>query len=109
MDVNELLQVVSVQGQLLGEQSRQIHTLEEKLVAILDKLYKMMLVQLSSLAIPEQNSAALPAPKIPFPECYDGNPSDCRGFLNQCRLHFRNQPQEFSSAQARVTFFISLL
>lgn len=48
-------------------------------------------------------------PRLPAPERYDGNPKDCRGFLNQCSLTFELQPTSFPSDRSRIAYIITLL
>ncbi|XP_075062018.1 uncharacterized protein LOC142150724 [Mixophyes fleayi] len=42
-------------------------------------------------------------------EKFDGEPKRCRGFLNQCLIHFECNPASFPSERIKVAFIISLL
>lgn len=59
--------------------------------------------------VPDSDTTTATAPKIPLPEKYDGKSDECRGFLNHCRLHFKNQPSVLALSEAKVIFMISLL
>lgn len=48
-------------------------------------------------------------PRLPLPPRYEGDPKTCRGFLNQCTIHFEVLPHQFPSDRAKVAFIISLL
>ncbi|KAI3354261.1 hypothetical protein L3Q82_018792 [Scortum barcoo] len=43
------------------------------------------------------------------PEKFSGESGECRPFLVQCDLHFKNDPAAFSSEQAQVVFMVSHL
>ncbi|KAI3366647.1 hypothetical protein L3Q82_009326 [Scortum barcoo] len=55
-------------------------------------------------------SAPPPCPvRLAPPEKFSGESGECRPFLVQCDLHFKNDPAAFSSEQARVAFMVSHL
>ncbi|XP_053330022.1 protein LDOC1 [Spea bombifrons] len=47
--------------------------------------------------------------RLPSPPRYGGDPTTCRGFLNQCAIQFELMPYMFPSDRARVGYMISLL
>ena len=48
-------------------------------------------------------------PNLPCPKVYEGDLSQCCGFVTQCELVFRHQPSRFPTGDARVAFVVSLL
>ncbi|KAI3368143.1 hypothetical protein L3Q82_007876 [Scortum barcoo] len=83
------------------------------------------LEQLASPQPPQPTTPVFPQPASPTPpvtspprpvrlappeiEKYSGESSECRSFLVQCNLHFKNDPAAFSSEQAQVAFMVSHL
>ncbi|CAJ0934476.1 unnamed protein product [Ranitomeya imitator] len=53
--------------------------------------------------------ASHPPPRLAKPPRYNGDPKSCRGFLNQCRLHFELLPQHYPTDRSKVAFLISHL
>uniref|UniRef100_A0A803KC65 CCHC-type domain-containing protein n=1 Tax=Xenopus tropicalis TaxID=8364 RepID=A0A803KC65_XENTR len=54
-------------------------------------------------------SVLLSEPKIPSPLRYGGDPETCRGFLNQCKIHFELFPHRYPNEKSKVAFIIALL
>ncbi|KAI2646981.1 Retrotransposon-like protein 1 [Labeo rohita] len=50
-----------------------------------------------------------PEPKLPPPQCFDGSPENCRGFITQCTLIFQLQPSYFPTDSSKVAYIITLL
>lgn len=50
-----------------------------------------------------------PSLHLPLPPHFDGDPKTCRGFLNQCTMHFKVLAHQFVSDRAKIAFIISLL
>ncbi len=94
-------------------QLQKLTTLTEELVKTLQNL------QVSSpvLSLPQTNATIAEAsaqpssvsPRLAFPEKYDGNPTQCKGFLLQCTLFVNQQPALYSTEEARISFVCSLL
>lgn len=90
MDLKEFVHAVFLQGQLLYEKASHIKSLKEKLEAIMSMLFSMSTVPCPSPTTPVDKRAetresvsliaatVMEAPKIPFPDNFDGNPSECR-------------------------------
>lgn len=80
-----------------------------------DQLFAMLqniaahLPSVPAAAPPPQPTPAGPSPRLPLPPRYEGDPKACRGFLNQCTIHFEVLPHQFPSDRAKVAFIISLL
>ncbi|KAM4723025.1 protein LDOC1-like [Rhinophrynus dorsalis] len=117
-DPMEITQAVLQQGAVLEQHASHIQRLDQKLDSITALLQRMQQRLESprppatpvpvSTAVPD--STASPSTiKVPLPDKYERNPSLLRGFIHQCSLHFRNQPDHFAARQARITFFVSLL
>lgn len=61
-------------------------------------------------------SATPPAPSpvhfdrfLPTPRAFTGEIDKCAGFLTQCALQFRQQPQAFSTDGAKIAYIVQLL
>ncbi|OMJ23595.1 Retrotransposon-derived protein PEG10 [Smittium culicis] len=50
-----------------------------------------------------------PAPRLALPERYDGDRSQFRGFVNQCRLLFFTHPDLYATTSSKVGLIMSLL
>ncbi|MEE6513357.1 hypothetical protein FKM82_020926 [Ascaphus truei] len=48
-------------------------------------------------------------PCLPAPNRYAGDPHECRGYLNQCKMQFELSPSRFPTARSRVAYIMSLL
>ena len=48
-------------------------------------------------------------PNLPSPRVFEGDLSQCCGFITQCELIFRHNPSRFLSDDARIAFVVSLL
>ncbi|MEE6524685.1 hypothetical protein FKM82_024284 [Ascaphus truei] len=94
-------------------------TLKEQLVSQLKQDVDTLTEQVRRLTVSTTNPvplAATPAlitptsePRLPAPNRYAGDPSGCRGFLNQCFIQFELMPSHFPSSRIKVAYIISLL
>lgn len=82
-----------------------------------DQLFGM-LQKIAAQLQTASTAAAAPSPpvapagqglRLPLPPRFDGVAKACRGFLNQCTIHFKVQAHLFSSDRAKIAFIISLL
>ncbi len=80
----------------------------QKLITLTEELVKtLQTLQVSppELSLPQANptmaAASAPPPSVSpcleFPEKYDGNPSQCKGFLLQCTLFVNQQSALYST------------
>ena len=98
---------------------RRVHTLGQFLHQLNSS------VQTPSQAVPRSDTtpqpstpATLPPPVIsspgsgtrfPLPKQFEGDPEVCRGFLTQCALGFRLQPDSFPTEESKVAYITTLL
>lgn len=110
VDPAEIVKALTHQGQLIGVHEQHISSLDTKLDELCAMLKSCLPGSSESVQTPApiQPTSSVPL-KLPLPEKFSGDTEDCRGFLNVCRLHFRNNPGAFNSSSAKVTFVISLL
>ncbi|KAI3364685.1 hypothetical protein L3Q82_011465, partial [Scortum barcoo] len=84
----------------------------QRVISRLDELVTPKPVA-SPVAQPTTPPSLPPASSLPLrlaaPEKFSGDSGDCRTFLVQCDLHFKNDPGSFVSSQVKVTFMISHL
>ncbi|KAI3358245.1 hypothetical protein L3Q82_003242 [Scortum barcoo] len=92
-------------------------------VKLLTVQLQFVIIHLEEIASPqpatpesEQPSTPLVQPPIMLrpvclapPENYSGKSGECRSFLVQCDLHFKNGPAAFNSDQVQVAFMVSHL
>ncbi|CAI9559502.1 unnamed protein product, partial [Staurois parvus] len=99
-------------------QEQIIHFLQE----LSSRLYQLQVVSTSSPSV----SAPAPVPaaptptvppvehspsklQLPPPPRFSGDPKACRGFINQCSIHFELAAHHFSTDCSKVAYMISLL
>ena len=63
---------------------------------------------LASNLIPLPNDAVR-EPHLPSPKPYDGDLSQCLGFITQCEFIFHHNPSRFFLDDAKIDFIVSLL
>ena len=96
VDPAEIVKVLTHQRPLIGAHEQHISSLDAKLdelCAILKSCLPGSSVSVQTPA-PIQPTSSVPL-KLPLPENFGGDTEDCRGFLNVCHLHFRNNPWGF--------------
>ena len=112
VDPAEIVKAITRQGQLIGAHEQHLSSLDAKLDELCTMLKSCLPGSSATVQTPDpatiQPTSSVP-PKLPLPDKFGGDTEDCRGFLNVCRLHFRNNPATFSTSSAKVTFVISLL
>ena len=62
----------------------------------------------TSAQVPLPNDA-IREPHLPAPEPYDGDLSQCLGFITQCEFIFNHNPSRFFMDDAKIAFIVSLL
>ena len=65
--------------------------------------------QSSTPATPPVVSSPRSGTRFPLPKQFEGDPEVCRGFLTQCALGFRLQPDSFPTEESKVAYITTLL
>lgn len=60
-------------------------------------------------AAPAMSMTATSTLRLASPERFSGDTGDCRTFLVQCDLHFKNNPAHFASDKSQIAFILSHL
>ncbi|XP_077136974.1 uncharacterized protein LOC143793925 [Ranitomeya variabilis] len=97
-------QLAALQQELGQQRDTQAHILNF-MASVNDRLLSLQNIA----SVPTPASAPQPSPRLARPPRYGGDPKSCRGFLNQCQLHFELSPLLFPTDRAKVAFVVSHL
>ncbi|KAI3359067.1 hypothetical protein L3Q82_002568 [Scortum barcoo] len=105
-------QLTDRQAELQMEVAKQVNRLTAQLQLVVSRL-EGLAPPMPATPAPAQPSApspptsASPHPvRLAPPEKFSGESGECRPFLVQCDLHFKNDPDAFASEQAWVAFMV---
>ena len=91
--------------QILGELTAALRNIERTLAEIPSGLTTDQYTALSTPPVPAPHTNS----PVAMPDRYDGNPSQCKGFLMQVTLYLAAQPGSYPTDQSKVALIVSLL